>query len=65
MDGLGGYCAKWNKSEKYKYCIISHICGILEKKQTSEYNKTEADLEIENKLVVTSGEGEGGGEILE
>ena len=45
MDGLGGYCAKWNKSEKYKYCIISHICGILEKKQTSEYNKTEIYLQ--------------------
>ena len=28
MDGLGGYYAKWNKSEKDKYCMISLICGI-------------------------------------
>ena len=28
MDGSGGCYAKWNKSEKYKYHMISHICGI-------------------------------------
>ena len=28
MDGLGGYHAKWNKSGKDKYCMISLICGI-------------------------------------
>ena len=28
MDGLGGYYANWNKSEKDKYCMISLICGI-------------------------------------
>ena len=28
MDGLGEYYAKWNKSEKDKYCMISLICGI-------------------------------------
>ena len=27
-DGLGGYYAKWNKSDKDKYCMISLICGI-------------------------------------
>ena len=27
-DGLGGHYAKWNKSEKDKYCLMSHICGI-------------------------------------
>ena len=28
MDGLGGYFAKRNKSEKYKYCMVSPITGI-------------------------------------
>ena len=28
MDGLGRHYAKWNKSEKEKYCMISFICGI-------------------------------------
>ena len=27
-DGLGGHYAKWNKSEKDKYHMISLICGI-------------------------------------
>ena len=27
-DGPGGHYAKWNKSDKDKYCIISLICGI-------------------------------------
>ena len=27
MDVLEGYYAKWNKSEKDKYCMISLICG--------------------------------------
>ena len=28
MDGLQGYYAKWNKSEKNKYCMMSLTCGI-------------------------------------
>ena len=28
IDGSGGYYAKWNKSEKDKYCMIWLICGI-------------------------------------
>ena len=28
MDRLGGHYAKWNKSDKDKYCMISFICGI-------------------------------------
>ena len=28
MDGLGGYYAKWNKSESDKYWIISLTCRI-------------------------------------
>ena len=27
MDGLEGYHAKWNKSEKDKYCMLSLIHG--------------------------------------
>ena len=49
-------------SVKDKYCMISLICGILKIQQTNEYNKKEADTEIESKLVVTSGE-RGGGAI--
>jgi len=26
LDGPTGYYAKWNKSEKDKYCVISLIC---------------------------------------
>ena len=28
MDGHGGYYAKWNKSGREKFCMISLICGI-------------------------------------
>ena len=28
MDEPRGYYAKWNKSEKDKYCMISLMCGI-------------------------------------
>ena len=28
MDGSIGYYTKWNKSEKDKYHIISHICEL-------------------------------------
>jgi len=39
MDGLGGYYAKWNKTEKDQRCMISCIRRIEELQQTSEYNK--------------------------
>ena len=35
---FGGHYAKWNKSEKDKYCMISLICGI-QKDEVGEYNK--------------------------
>ena len=25
MDGSWGHCAKWNKPEKDKYCVISYV----------------------------------------
>ena len=28
MDGAGGYCTEWNKSEKDKCEVISFKCGI-------------------------------------
>ena len=57
MDGLGGYCPKWNKSEKDKI-VWSLICGIKKIKQTSEYNKKGKLTNVENTLLVTSGEKE-------
>ena len=45
MNGLEGYYAKWNKSEKDKYCMTSFLCGIKKIQQTSEQNKKEADLQ--------------------
>ena len=46
MDGLGGHYAKWIKSEKDKYCMISLMYEILKIQQTSEYNKKETDSQI-------------------
>ena len=61
MDGLGWYYAKWNKSEKDKYYMLSLICIIWEIQQTSEYNKKGSRLtDIENKLLL-SGTGNGVG----
>ena len=45
MDGFGEYYAKWNKSEKDKYSMISLICGIWKMKQTDIYNKKEINSE--------------------
>ena len=33
VDGLGGHYVKWNKSDKYRYCMMSLTSGIL------KYNK--------------------------
>ena len=54
MD-LEGIYAKWNKTEKGKYCV-----DLKKIKQTSKYNKKETDLHIENKLVIASQEREEG-----
>ena len=40
--------------------MISLICGILKIQQTSKYKKAADSMDIENKLVVTSGEKKGG-----
>ena len=36
MDGPRGYSTKRNKSEKDKYHMISHTCGIKKNKQTKQ-----------------------------
>ena len=41
MDGLRGYYAKWNKSEKDKYNIISVIYRIWKKKRTNIKKQTQ------------------------
>ena len=47
MDLEGITLSEINQKDKDKYCMISLICGFLKKiQQTSEYNKTEADLQI-------------------
>ena len=43
--------------------MVSLIDEIYKTPQTSEYNKRNRLTEIKNKLVVTSGEGEGGSKI--
>ena len=48
MDGTEGHNAKWNKSEKDKYCMTSLIHGILKKKKIKLIN-------IENRLVLAWG----------
>ena len=41
IDEPRGYYAKWNKSDKDKYCIISLTRGIWKTKQMNQHNKTE------------------------
>ena len=73
MDGFGGYYAQWDKSDterqmpyditymwnpKYNKLVSARLSDWTE---LSECNKTEANSDIENKLVVTNGERKGGG----
>ena len=53
-----------SQTEKDRYSMLSLTCGILKIKQMNVYNvynKRNRFTDIENKLVVTSGEGDGGG----
>ena len=36
-----------SEKERDKYCLISLTCGIQKIQQTSEYNKTETDSQIQ------------------
>ena len=62
MEGLGGYYV--NEINQRKTNTVHYHLYVESKnlKQISEYNKKETDLQIyiNNKLVVTSGEQEGG-----
>ena len=60
MD-LGKYYTKLSKSNREKQIlhVITYMWNL--KNKTSEYNKKETDSQTVNKLVVTSGEREGGG----
>ena len=58
VDLEGIMLGEISQTEKDKYSLFSLICNI-KIKQTNEHSKTETN--IENKLVFTSGRGEGGG----
>ena len=49
-----------NQTGKKNYSMLSFVCGIWKIKEINVYNKTETSklTDIENKLVVTSGESE-------
>ena len=47
MDGLGGCCAKWNKSDRERQILYdTTYMRNLKIQQTSEYNKKETDSQI-------------------
>ena len=60
MDGLGGHYVKWNKSDRERQMLydITYTWN-LRIQQISEFNKERSTFtDIENKLAVTSGEGQ-------
>ena len=58
MDLEGIMLSEVSQAEKHKYCMISLLCGILKIQQTSEYKRSRL-ADTKNKLVVTSGGGQG------
>ena len=48
MDGLRGYYAKWNKSDRERQMLydITYVWNLKKIQQTNEYNKKEADSQI-------------------
>ena len=60
MALVGSMLSEISQTEKYKYCVISLICGTRKIQNNSEYFQKEAGLhDTENKLVVISvGEGQ-------
>jgi len=59
MDGPRGHYAKWIKSDKDKYCMISLIWEFKKTKQMNKCNKTEIVIDAENKQVISRGMGLG------
>ena len=62
-NGLGWHNAKWNKSDRERHILYDITYMECKKYNKSAYNKKAADIYIDNKLVVTSRETEGGGAI--
>ena len=61
MDRLGGHCAKWSKSDRERqipYDITSMWYKNIKNKLVN-VTKIKRFIDVENKLVVTSGEGGG------
>ena len=46
LEGPRGHYAKWNKSVKNKYLMISLMCGIFKKKNKTKF------VDTENRLVI-------------
>ena len=44
---MDGHYAKWNKSDKDKYHMISRMCGIQKMQQTSGYKTKAGDSQIQ------------------
>ena len=56
MNGPRGYYAKWNKTEKDKYCMISFICKKVEFIEIKEKNGGFQGLEDgENEEILVKG----------
>ena len=61
MDLEGIMLSETSQTEKDKYCMLSLTCGILKKyNKLVTITKRSRLTDTENKLVVTSGEREGG-----
>ena len=59
MNGLGGHYAKWNNSEKPILYDITYVCNLKKCNKQVSITKNK-HTHIENKLVVISGESDGG-----
>ena len=55
IDGPEGYCAKWNKSEKDKYCMVSLICGIKKINKLVNKNKKLTGPSWSKKVILAPG----------
>ena len=55
-DGLGGYYAKWNKSDRDGQMPYTQMWN-LRQNETNEQTKLNKNIGTENRLVVTKGEG--------
>ena len=49
-----------SQKEKHQYSILMHIYGILKGGNDNPICKTEKDIDVQNRLMDSVGEGEGG-----